>query len=213
MLASAAAFPAGAAPRAAALRTTTARGVFAGQTMTVAWDALDGRRFDEMEVVLSLDGGRTWPVRISRDLSPSATGASFRVPFLRAEEAVVALRAGRKGVKESEEILAESVSFRIHEPAVGAGETLWRVRGEWRTAETMGGQTPDGPAVPGLSGPPSLSRKDGEGPDVEDDGDDTAVDGIPPQETELPLPHRSPARLLAPDPSMAPAPLLLSRRE
>jgi hypothetical protein len=143
-----------------------------GEIVTVAWPVLADENFDEMELVLSLDGGRTWPVRITGDLSARETCTSFRVPSLPADEAVVALRAGREGEWESEEILAESAPFLIRVPALAAGEDLRRIHGEWRTVEAANGQTPDGPLLPGLYGPPSVSPLGPTGMDADEQDED-----------------------------------------
>ena len=125
--------------------------VVPGQLLSVTWGNPAGT-WDEMELILSLDGGRTWPIRVSRDLPPDATHASFRVPALPTAEARLALRAGREGEEEEEEeIVAESGEFPILVPQGPYGENLARVRGEWRTDEARGGHPPDLPA-PALSG-------------------------------------------------------------
>jgi hypothetical protein len=157
-----------AARRAAPLRLAGAADAAPGQIMTVAWPALADKDVDEMELVLSLDGGRTWPIRITGDLSPEATCTSFRVPSLPADEAVIALRAGREGERESEEILAESATFLIRVPALAVGENLRQIRGEWRTVEAANGQNADGPLLPGLIGPPSVSPLGTAGIDADD---------------------------------------------
>lgn len=55
---------------------------------------LDERRFDEFEVLLSLDGGRTYPVRLTRDLPASTGRVSVSIPALVAREARLLVRAG-----------------------------------------------------------------------------------------------------------------------
>ena len=193
----------------APLTLTAANPFLAGETVAVSWVAPDEGSFDEMELILSLDGGRTWPIRITKDLSPQATGTTFRVPSFPAEEASVALRAGREGEKESEEILAESAPFQIRAPVLGAGETLLQVRGEWRTVEAMGGHTADGPVVPGFFETPSVSSEAGNGPDA----DGGAAEDLVAQKTES-LSRRPPAAWIrAPRPQSASNRPLLSRRE
>ena len=56
----------------------------AGDSIEVSWtlDRPALRSFEEMELVLSLDGGRTFPVRVTGELSPRAGGLIWRVPSL-----------------------------------------------------------------------------------------------------------------------------------
>jgi hypothetical protein len=147
----------------------------AGEFVAISWNRPDVRAFDEMEVVLSLDGGRTWPVRISHDLSPETVGTAFRIPSFPASEARVGLRAGRRGERESETLVAWSAPFRISVPVRGVQEALWRSGGEWRTAEAMEGQVSDGPVIPAVLGSPALIRDVEEGPDVDDGNDESLV--------------------------------------
>jgi len=74
--------------------------------------ALDG--IDEMELVLSLDGGRTFPHCVSRDLSPGASRAVWTAPALPAKSAVLAVRTGGRG--ETERVVAVSAPFEIVAP-------------------------------------------------------------------------------------------------
>ena len=176
----------------APLRLSTAAPLRPGAAVVAAWDAPPAGRFDEMEVVLSLDGGRSWPVRISRDLPATASATTFLVPALASEEARLALRAGRKGDRESEEILAESVPFRIGAPPAGAGEALQRVGGEWRTTAAMAGQIPDGPDGTAFGGPPALLGGREDGPEADDD--DGGAQVLPVREAEPFLPRRPDSR-------------------
>ncbi len=199
--------PAAAAP--VPLLIAEAGPVLAGQVLTVTWAPPGEQEFDEMELVLSLDRGRTWPIRITGDLGPQATGASFRVPSLPAEEAIVGLRAGRDGERESEEILARSAPFPIRAPVPGGGEALHRVQGEWRTAAAMAGQTDDGPALPGVFGAPAVGPDTADGPAV-DGGSDEALLAQP---TGSPLARLPGARFRPAAPPAASARPSFTRRE
>jgi hypothetical protein len=188
-----------AARRSASLRLVGVADAAPGQIMTVAWPALAGMDFDEMELVLSLDGGGTWPIRITADLSARETCTTFRVPSLPADEAVVALRAGRGGEHESEEILAESDPFLIRVPVLAAGENLRQIHGEWRTSEAANGQNADGPLLPGLFGPPSVSSLVTAGIDA-DDQDEEAP---PAQQADILVPQLSSGRPASTTPLLA----------
>ncbi len=201
--------PAPATAAQAPLRIAEAGPVLAGQVLTVTWAPPGEQEFDEMELVLSLDRGCTWPIRITGDLGPQATGASFRVPSLPAEEAIVALRAGRDGERESELILARSAPFPIRAPVPGGGEALHRVQGEWRTAAAMAGQTDDGPALPGVFGAPAVGPDTPGGPDA-DRGEDNVLMARP---SGSPEPHLPDARFRPAPPPAASARPSFTRRE
>jgi len=107
-----------------------------GDTIRVAWD-LDstGGRFEEMELLLSLDGGRSFPLRLTRDLNPRTLALDWRVPALPASHARLALRAGDDGEPGDEAILLVSDEFSIAADPDSPLESTLAVRGEWRTRE------------------------------------------------------------------------------
>jgi hypothetical protein len=74
------------------------RRVEAGESITLELPALDAD-VEEMEVLLSLDDGRTWPYRITQDRLDAGTLARWEVPNLSCAAARVRLRyrvAGRE---------------------------------------------------------------------------------------------------------------------
>ena len=114
--------------------------------VSVSWTAgvvgrADG---DEMELVLSLDGGRSFPLRVTRTLSPDALSFAWRVPALPTERARLALRSGRQGDEDSETIRIVSGEFAIGADTHVALEEVFRTGGEWRTREALE-STPDRP--------------------------------------------------------------------
>jgi hypothetical protein len=111
-----------------------------GTNAEVAWTLELGERpgFDEMELVLSVDGGRTFPLRVTRDVSPATRRLSWRVPALPTEHARLALRAGSKEEPESETICIVGPEFVIAARPADSLEELFWVRGEWRTRESLG---------------------------------------------------------------------------
>jgi hypothetical protein len=130
----------------------------AGATVRIAWDLpkVGSAGFDEMELVLSLDGGLTFPIRVTRDLDPAAGSVSFRVPALPARNARLALRAGGGGEPGEETILLVSEPFAIEVGARAPLESTARVSGEWRTGDALernGGTQPFDPI--GLAADPS----------------------------------------------------------
>jgi hypothetical protein len=66
--------------------------VHAGDVVEIRWDALPPG-VDEMELVLSVDGGRHYPIRISAEMSGRETSFRWRVPNLGARVARLRLRA------------------------------------------------------------------------------------------------------------------------
>jgi hypothetical protein len=111
-----------------------------GAIVRVSWTrGVSGEReFDEMELVLSLDGGRSFPLRVTREVSPAEDSVVWRVPRLPSAHARIALRAGRSEKPESETIRTVSAEFTILADADDPLEQLCRVRGEWRTREAAG---------------------------------------------------------------------------
>jgi hypothetical protein len=122
----------------------------AGATARVAWDlpGWHGRGFGEMELVLSLDGGRTFPVRVTRDLDPSVRCLFFRVPALPTAHARLGLRAGDGAEPDAEEIVLVSDDFVIEADPASPLEPLASVRGEWRTREALESGAARAPADP-----------------------------------------------------------------
>jgi hypothetical protein len=95
---------------------------------------------DEAELVLSLDGGRTFPVRVSAELSPDARSYRWRVPSLSSATARLALRVGADHEKGRESIVAVSAQFTI--AAAGPEpESLVRGASEWWTRQALSERT------------------------------------------------------------------------
>jgi hypothetical protein len=122
----------------------------AGAFEAPAWSlaARQARGFDEMELVLSLDGGRTFPVRVTRDLDPATRWLAWRVPALPTAHARLALRAGDDGEPGAEEVLLVSEEFAIEADSAEPLEPIASVRGEWRTREALDGGHAGAPPDP-----------------------------------------------------------------
>jgi hypothetical protein len=112
-----------------------------GSEQKVRWnlDPSTARGRDEMELVLSLDGGRTFPVRLTGRISPRTRSAAWRVPALSTERATLALRMGTDEDADAEEIVAVSEPFAIASAPADDVEELYAVAGEWRTREALEG--------------------------------------------------------------------------
>jgi hypothetical protein len=83
--------------------------VTAGQSVELRWSALPADA-EELEIVLSLDGGRSYHVRVSPELDAREGGYRWRVPDLPAARARLMLRMGGEA---GERVGALSREFRI----------------------------------------------------------------------------------------------------
>jgi hypothetical protein len=122
-----------------------------GATVRVAWNLAETRDLqpDEMELVLSLDGGRVFPIRVTRDLAPETRSFAWRVPALPTAHAQLALRTGEGGNEEIE-LIGDEFSIEI-EPGAPLEPTT-QVAGEWRTRDAL-----DDRSEYPLSGPATLA--------------------------------------------------------
>jgi hypothetical protein len=130
-----------------------------GQIIEVEWPA-DAvvHAADEMELVLSLDDGRTFPLRVTGNLPRGTTRAAWRVPALRAPRARLALRAGEgEDESESEAIRVMSDVFEILPGDSPSAEELLPLRGEWRTREAVELPEREEPSSSALAGETSVS--------------------------------------------------------
>lgn len=105
----------------------------AGQWTTLRFEA--GGQTEEMEVLLSLDAGRTFQLRVTREMSGGAREVRWRVPNLPTAHARLALRA--RDAEDREEIRAVSDEFAILPADAEPLETVRGFRGEWRAGEAL----------------------------------------------------------------------------
>ena len=110
-----------------------------GSIVRVAWSLKEAPQFDEMELVLSLDGGQSFPLRLTGDLSIAAGSLLWRVPRLPTAHARLALRTGTGEREETETVRLIGEEFTILDGTDDPPEELRRVQGEWRTREAAGG--------------------------------------------------------------------------
>lgn len=88
---------------------------------------------EEMELVLSLDGGATFPLRLTGELEPGARRVGWRVPGLPTSQAVLGLRAGDADGAERI-VLVSGIFTVVGDPSV-APDDIRLAQGEWRTRE------------------------------------------------------------------------------
>lgn len=135
-------------------------------------DAGAERNLDEAELVLSLDGGATYPVRLTGRIAPGARSATWRVPSLPTGRARIALRAGMDEQAGAERILFVSEPFAIESAGSLPHEDLFAVNDEWRTREALEG-APARPPSPRLRpSEPDLELDTREADDADDPGPD-----------------------------------------
>jgi len=128
-----------------------------GDVVEVRWAAVRDDA-EEMELLLSTDGGRSFPVRVSEEISPDATSVRWRVPGLPTRHARLAIRSGDGEDAESEALRIVSEEFEIAaDPRFpDDDEPLFRTDGEWRTTEALVLKDSQAPARMPLAGAPAV---------------------------------------------------------
>jgi hypothetical protein len=117
-----------------------------GSIQPITWSlGADAEAFDEMELVLSLDGGRTFPLRVTRRIAPDASVWLWEVPALPTEHARLGLRVGSDQPPAAERIALVSGEFSIAAAPSLPLEEIFSVAGEARTHAAM-----DASALPPL---------------------------------------------------------------
>jgi hypothetical protein len=112
----------------------------AGETVDMEWAPL-GAGAEELELLLSLDGGRTWPVRVSPELPGESVRYRWRVPNLAAADARVRLRVR---VNEREIELPASEAFAIEsDPTQPLDRRLVSEGSWWNGFEDAEGAAPE----------------------------------------------------------------------
>lgn len=157
--------------------------VRAGDSLTASWTLPPDPRddVDEMELLLSLDGGESYPIRLTRDLAPDVRSLRFQVPALPTRHARIALRAG---ADDGERVLFASDEFVVDASQTSRTASLIEVRGEFRTEDALEG--PAAPVVPeGLLDPPS-DRMSASWDDL--DVDEAGHESLVPLDAERPAP-------------------------
>jgi hypothetical protein len=86
-----------------------ARPLVAGEQLTLRWSDV-GPEVEELELLLSVDGGRHWTIRVSPSSDPARGGWRWRVPDLPTSHARLCVRYGCEG---GERLGEPSEEFRI----------------------------------------------------------------------------------------------------
>lgn len=117
------------------LRPAAGEVLVSGRESTVAWRALrdlEAEGIHEWEAFLSLDGGRSWPVRITPHLDIDQSSFNFSVPLVPSDDVCLMLRFGDERnevgyvlplVLRASAPTVASMPVPWPSPAVGRGET------------------------------------------------------------------------------------------
>ena len=107
----------------------------AGEVTTLRFNVADeDADVDEMELLLSLDGGKTFSLRVTKEMSAGTHEVRWRVPNLPTTTARIALRVGGE---DGEVIRDVSGEFTIVGDATEPLEEVRPFRGEWRAGEAL----------------------------------------------------------------------------
>ena len=165
-----------AAEPAAAITLSVPASVTAGEVVELRWEGVPPE-VEELELVLSLDGGRSYTVRLCPELDGRTRSFAWTVPDLPAEQARLMLRVGGQ---EGERLGALSRPFRItHAEGAPRPDLAFHEGTMWTGFEAPAGPLPAALAPRG----PSLDEGAAAGP------------GALPEDGAQPVP---PLRLLAP---------------
>jgi hypothetical protein len=92
---------------------------------------------DEMELLLSLDGGKTFPIRLTAELPVCASTFRWRVPAVSSGMARLAVRIGEEGRAETERIAFVSGEFQIASSRSSPTAGLVQGPSEWWTEQAL----------------------------------------------------------------------------
>jgi hypothetical protein len=162
----------------------------AGETVTATWSVpCDRSGADETELVLSLDGGITFPIRASRSLPPCAASYAWRVPEVATRNARLGLREGREGRSETERIVLVSGPFSIVQTGGSPASDLTRGAIEWWTDQALFDVAAEDWLGASLGRPPTCRAGAESEPDADEPG---------PESSSSPHPERERLRAAAP---------------
>jgi len=163
----------------------------AGSLVEVTW-SLKGLapQDEEMELLLSLDGGTTFPIRVTADLDPATRRILWRVPSLPSDRARLAIRSGAEGEPDKETIRLVGPAFSILTTGTVPLEELFAIRSEWRTREALGS----------AAAPSRESRRFGSPDEVFSASPDGIAAQAPPRAISLPAPSADSPKPICPLP-------------
>ncbi|MFY9550061.1 MAG: hypothetical protein WAU32_02825, partial [Thermoanaerobaculia bacterium] len=133
------------------------------------WNSPCGARpdADEMELLLSVDGGLTFPIRLTAELPRCASAFRWKVPALSAWHARLGVRMGHEGRRETERIAFVSEEFRIASAETSPTARLVRGPSEWWTEQALLEIGPEGLLGGSLRGAPERLQSPSEDTNLE----------------------------------------------
>ena len=137
----------------------------AGSEVIVHWSGATPREqpVSEMELLLSIDGGQTFGVRVTAEIHPDSRSVAWRVPSLPSAHARLALRVG-SGDEDSEAIALVSEEFSIEVQPGDPPEDFFRLGAEWRTRDALTLGDSELPAPRSMTSEPRIAH--GSDPDL-----------------------------------------------
>ena len=120
-----------------------------GETVQIRWSGVPADA-EEIELLLSVDGGRHFSLRLTDELDSGSGSFLWRVPSLLTDSASLAIRVGAHG---EETVSAPGPLFRLsHSPSTTAVLLRWKAGEIW-----VDSSDPDGAALRGTRSPSGLS--------------------------------------------------------
>jgi hypothetical protein len=123
--------------------------VRAGDVVEISWTRVPAD-VDEFEILLSVDGGKTFSLRLTSMMDPTATSYSWRVPNLPTGAACLRLRVG---IDEREELLRPGSPFSVLGDTEAPTGRITFQGGEWWTTEGVADEPHEVGAEPWWSDP------------------------------------------------------------
>jgi hypothetical protein len=126
----------------------------ADSTVEVVWSDPCATRAgaSETELILSLDGGLTFPVRVSSEMGACAKSFRWRVPALETARARLALRSGSGEGSDTERLELVSEEFAIVVGEADDAEVLIQGARELWTAQAVSGAGDEEPPSESMAG-------------------------------------------------------------
>lgn len=130
--------------------------VGAGATVEVRWGGpcRQSEEANEGELVLSVDGGLTFPIRVTPEMSLCASGFRWRVPALPTAHARLALRTGSGETSGNERLEFVSEEFSIAAAGDEASAGLLPGAREWWTPQALEGEGTEDVPLESMAGSP-----------------------------------------------------------
>ena len=126
----------------------------AGEIADVRWTrpCTGGADASESELLLSLDGGLTFPIRLTAEMPACAASLRWRIPSVETRKARLALRTGSGEESGSERLEAVSAEFAISAGGADAAQDLMTGGRELWTRQALEGEGAEKMPVDSMTG-------------------------------------------------------------